>query len=280
MSRRTKKQKKLDILESDQFKGYVRQAVELINKGWRSPEVYADIVSVWPEHNHFYHKELMDRAYRVIRDTLHKDRQYIFQLHMQRYEELFKQMMVMEDVANRPLDPKKDWQTVSHKLNSALRILKQKEDLVGLHSKDVVIEIENNNTTVIHQEGDKIKLDNLSLVEKIELLDMLKQIRVTPIEGERQIVIKKKVLGEDNEVVEQRRVITATDVQYEEMPEGVVDKMKVDPGKQVVHYIEAPVVEDHTGGLKKGKTLKDVQEMIDTGIKEKFERLMKRTVKK
>lgn len=279
MSRR--KKNKLIVVESPKFHQYVDRATELIHKGWRSNEIYADIVSVWPEHNHFYHKELMDRAYLNIRNTLHKDRQYIFQLHMTRYEDLFRQSMIMEDNANRLLDPKKDWQTIIYKLQTALKVLKNKEDLVGLHNKDVVIEIENNNTTIISEKSEgAIQLTNLSLNEKIELLSLLRETRTIPIEGERQVIIKKRTLDENNEIVSDKRTITATDAQYEEMPDSVVDKMVEDFGKPKIMYIEAPLIEDYVDRSKKPKTLKQVQESIDGNIKDKFEKLMKRTAKK
>jgi len=273
MSKR-KPGERLQLVESDQFKRHINRAIELINKGWRSTQVFADIVSVWPEHNSWFHDVLMRKAYEQIRNTLHKDREYIFQLHMNRYEELYQQAMIMEDHYNRPLEIKRDWKVISYKLQTALKILKQKEELIGLHNKDVVIEIENNNTTVINDKSGGIVLMKLTLDERIELLNYLRQARTVPIEGERQILIKTK----NTSTVQ--AIEKPIDVEYEEMPDKVIDKMIDDKGVAKIHYIEAPMIEDFTNPNESGKTLREVQQSIDDGIKSKFEKLMKRTVKK
>lgn len=272
---RRKSGERLKIVESKEFKAYIDQAVVHINNGWKTGEIFADIITQWPEHNEWFHQKLMSEAYKRIRNTLHRDREYIFQLHMNRYEDLYKQTMIMEDFFHRPLEPRRDYEVIKFKLTTAMKILKQKEDLVGLHNKDVVIEIENNNTTVISDKPGGIKLANLTLEERIELLGYLKQTRTVPIEGERQVLIKKKVSGEMQTIQ-----AVAVDTEFDELPEKVVDKIKTDYGKKKIHYIEAPLVEDLVDRSKPNRTLKDVTESIDEGIKKKFEKLMKRKVEK
>lgn len=267
----------------DKSKECIERAKELLFKGHTQAEIHVDLLCIDSKLRKAAFDEIIAEAYKQLYKALHRDREYIFQLHMSRYEELYKRSTDMVDKHGMSLNAKDNWPIIVGRYQTAMRILKLKEDLLGVHNKDLVIEIENNNTTIIDDgESGKIKMKDLTLEEKIELLSMLKEIRTVPIEGDRQIVIKKKTLNETNEVTEETQSFqeSAIDIQYEEMPEKVIDKIKPDQEEEEVKYIQSPVVEDYVDRSIANKTLEQVTGAINTDLKEKFEKLMSRKLPK
>lgn len=262
------------------IKECIERAKEMLFQGHSISEIKIDLLAIDSTLNVHEIRLVLNEAYDRLHTTVHRDREYIFQLHMSRYEELYKRAMNMRNNHGIEFSPTKDWNIIVNRFQTAMRILKLKEELIGLHNKDIVIEIENNNTTVIKEgEPDHIMLTGLSFDEKVELLALLKEARTVPIEGDRQIVIKKKTLNENNEPIDETYKFqeSAIDIQYEEMPEKVIDKMKEEPSDEKIEYMDSPIVEDYVDRTVTTRTFDDVSKMIDNDLKNKFEKIMRRT---
>jgi hypothetical protein len=263
--------------DSEEYKNKIQKIYELIRQGGRSNEIYANMLVDDEELSISAFNDLLAEAYRLAEIGIHKDREYIFQLHMERYEKIFEESMRMENSWHHPLDPKKDWHIIVKKYISAMKALEAKEHLIGLHDKTMVFEFNDQRAVVIEKEENRgnhlpgFRLDNLTLEEQIELLDYIRECRAIPVEGIQRVVIKQKKI-EISITDGARREMTATtnidkldtyikDVEFEEMPENVVNKFKDIPSKEEIVEIGpgSVIIEDFTDGAKeKGKSSDDV----------------------
>lgn len=268
------------IFDTPKFQGYVDQLADLVCKGWKHFELYAEIISQEPDLKDSAFNKLLMRAYAKVRNKLHRDREYIFQLHLQRYEELYKRAMDMTDKSMIELDERKHVGPILSKIGDAMKTLKYKEELVGLHDKSLVLEVTTDETTVVQSNIDAYKgsgydLSKLSLQEKVELLQLLNEARVTPVEGIRQTMIKKvtvtTVSSGESETNDK-----PIDIAYEEMPEKVIDKLQQTSDDEKEMYIESLIIEDLVDRTVKTKSLEELHESIDESLKAKFEKAMRR----
>lgn len=231
-------------LESEQYLKAQDEIAELLHKGWLVNEIYAEMLVDIPDLTELLFNKMVKAAYDKVKTTIHRNREYIFKLHMDRYETIYKKNTEMVDSWNVPLDPKKDWHIIVAKHSSALKALKAKEDLLGLHNKDVVIDITENDA-VMHAKPEMrgripFDLEQLTFDEKVELIGLLKEAKVSEDDGVRKLIVKKTPL---QLVVEDPNrpspsLIETIDVIYEEMPAKIVDKL------QVVDISEPPVPPD------------------------------------
>lgn len=229
--------------EDPKYLEIVERTYEYLKSGLRSNEILATLMVEDSELTEKRFMGILKDAYRFAENALHKDREYLFQLHMQRYEDIFKQSMSRENAWHRPLDSKNpdDWKLIIIRLTTAMKALKAKEDLLGLHDKSMVIEFNEHKATVIRQERVITHLNNvgghdfemLSTDELIELLSYIKKIRTVPLEGIQRVSVKqfKIEIGENGERKELDKVINidnlqAIEIVYEDMPENVVDKFE------------------------------------------------------
>lgn len=274
---------------SDEYKAKVQRAYELILQGMRTEEVHAHMLVDWNEEMSVgFFKDLMAEAFRLAEIGLHKDREYTFQLHMERYEKLFEESMKMTNSWGQPLDKKKDWRIIVMKYISAMRALEAKEHLIGLHDKSMVFEFTDQRAVVIEKEDNRgtyavpgFKLDILSVEEQVELLGYIRQARITPIEGIQRIVVKQKKIeisiteGTRTESVLTRNIdqidTYVKDITFEEMPENVVKKFNNIPDVVVEQDPGTVLVEDLTDG-KKGKTPDEIIDSIKTSALEKLKK--------
>ncbi len=199
----------------------------MLHKGYLINEIYAEILLDIPDMLDVDFQRMVRSAYEEIKLTIHRNREYIFKLHMDRYESTYRKVIEMIGRDQRPLTPKTDWHEMVGRYIVALKALKHKEDLLGLHNKDVVIEI-NENDAEIKLQGKRtgkapFSVDRLDDGEVLELLKLLKTANVSEDDGVRRLVIKKSPLQLLTENPEEQ---TTVDTIYEEMPEKVVDKIQ------------------------------------------------------
>lgn len=267
---------------SEVFKRLVDEVYSLIKQGMRSNEIYANMLVDHEDMNEYFFNVLLEEAYTIAEAGLHKDREYTFQLHMERYEKMYEESMKMYNSWNQPLDPKKDWNIILKKYISAMRALEAKEHLIGLHDKSMVIEFNDQKATVIEKDELRgnplpgIQLDNLTLAEQIELLDYIREARAIPIEGIQRVIIKQtkieinmsdgtRMVGTDVKSIDDVES-HVQDIEFEEMPEDVVSRFQKIPDKEPPIEEIGPGsihVEDLTDGkANNGKTGDDVVQKV------------------
>lgn len=229
------------LIDTKQYQKKIEEIYEMLKEGIPPSEILASLMIDDDEMTEGKFIPLLKHAYTYADNVLHKDREYIFRLHMSRYEKIYRECMVMTDKWNRPLDPKtKDWPIIVGKYLSAMKALKAKEDLLGLHEKSFVIEFNDTKATVVNKEeafrGLNIPgydLFKLSLEEQIELLSLIKEIRTVPIHGIQRLVVRKTVvqITEGNMSTMEKKVniddINTVDAVFQgELPEDVVSKFE------------------------------------------------------
>lgn len=279
----------VSLAETPKYKGYVKEIIKMILDGYHSYDMYSEIIAQEPEMKEGMFNRLLMKAYASVRNKLHRDREYTFQLHLSRYEDLYKRTMQLTDRFHRELDINKHIGPIISKISDALKILKNKEDLVGLHDRNLILEVTTKETTIVRDEAKKGKgkehsgydIDKLTLEEKIELLETLSSIRTVPIEGVRQTVIKRTMITvTEGSAVTHAQLVRPNetiDVVYEEMPEKVVHKLQEVKTNIGPEYINSPIIEDLVDRTIQPKTIEQLRGKIDDDLKSKFEKLIKRT---
>jgi hypothetical protein len=257
-----------------------QQVEQYLRDGWLINEIRAQVLLDIPDIADEDFKELVKRAYEHASTTVHRNREYIFKLHMDRYEKAYQRSIVMVDRDQRPLHLIKDWHIMCAKYSAAMKSLKSKEDLVGLHNKDVVIQITEQDAVMKSKPENRGKLpfdcDKLTFEEQVELLALLKQAKVSEDDGHRRLLVQKLPTTID---VGQTVAEDVIDTIYEEMPPKVVDKL------QVVDTSPTPAPDDVPkkypqevlDRLAEGPAsdMEGVKKKIDEGTKKLFEKLLK-----
>jgi len=265
---------------SEKIEECVRRTQELLFQGFNLTEIKTQLQSITDKLSIAQFDEVVREAYKNLYKTIHRDREFLFQLHMNRYEDLYRRSVTMTDRFGRALDANKNRDAMVYKASLAMKILKQKEELVGLHNNDLYIEIDNQVTGVEDKETYPVRLAKIPLAERIELLALIKKSRAVQIEGDRQIIIKKKVLTEDGKIVTETSTHFASeaivDIKYEEMPEAVIDKIQDIATEKDEEYMTSPIIIDNVDRNLRGKGLDELKNTIDTKLKETFEKLIKR----
>lgn len=239
-------------IQTKEYQELITRTYEYLKEGVRAEEILKTFIIEDDQMNESKFTKILTYAYDYAENELHKDREYVFQLHMQRYEDLYRESLIMHDSQHRPLDPERHTPTMARKYMTAIKALKSKEDLLGLHDKTVVLEFNDNKAVIMEQEtlrgGSNVvngyEPDKLNNEELLKLLNLIKKTRTVPIEGIQRVAIKqtKFEISIDNKVVTSQ-VTTQIDnletkVQFEDMPSNVVSKFK-----DVTKIEEAEVVE-------------------------------------
>lgn len=230
------------LVETPEYQALIERVFKMLKAGARSNEILADLMVEDHSMTEDKFMLLLKHTYAYAENALQRDREYLFQLHMDRYEKIYQQAMTMTDSWHRPLDPHKDWQIMLMKFKAAMKALRSKEELIGLHDKSMVLEFNDHQATVVQQESLRgastaiagYDLEQLDEAELYELLQLIKLTRTVPIEGVQRVVVKKTKIeintqtGERN-VSQQTTVIQEVQqaaVVFEDMPAQVVHKMK------------------------------------------------------
>lgn len=228
-------------VETAEYQALIHRTYEYLKGGVPSNQILQTYMMEDDSMTEARFAKILKYTYTYAENALHKDREYIFQLHMERYEDIFRESMVMEDSWHRPLDPKKDWIPMVRKYQTAIKALRSKEDLLGLHDKSVVLEFNDTQATVIEKqtlEGGVNRvtgydMEKLSDAELLEVIDLIKKSRTTPLEGIQRVLVKQTRVEVDmngNRIVEMLSTsidnVNTTVLQFEEMPAKVVDKFE------------------------------------------------------
>ena len=249
------------LLDTPEYQAIIERVYELLKQGFRSNEILADLMIEDHSLTETKFSRILKHAYQYAENALHKDREYLFKLHMDRYEKIYQQCVVLHDSWHRPLDPIKDWHIIVMKYRSAMKALKSKEDLLGLHDKSVVIEFNDHTATVIEQETNRgsehvagYDLSQLTIDELSELLALVKETRTLPLEGVQRVVVKRTQLTVDITTGD-RSSEQVTDIiheinkkiVFEDMPAEVVSKFQditKNPDDDFIDLGEANVIDN------------------------------------
>lgn len=282
------------LIDNPQYQKLVERVYEYLRDGVRSNEVLQQLMMEDDQMTEKRFIDLLKQAYKYADKTLHKNREYVFQLHMTRYEELYKETMEMEDNSHRPLDVTKDWAAIVTKYKGALKALKSKEDLLGLHDKSVVLEFNDHKAIVIELETLRGGANNvagfdlsvLNTQELVELLGYIKKARTVPIEGIQRVTIKTTKIEITN--LSERAVqqsVTFIDnvekktIQFEDMPANVVGRFEdVTKFEDAVVAPEPNVIDDVPREVRKQdkKGIDDVREKIRQKVMQEFRDKLKK----
>lgn len=260
------------LIDTPEYQGKIKWVFERLKEGLRTNEIFAMMLADDPDLGENQFIRILNKAYEYGENELHKDREYTFMLHMHRYEKIYNDCIQLLDTWKRPLDPVKDWHIITARYYNALKAMKSKEDLLGLHDKSVVIEFNDHRAVIVEQEeipnGKYVAgydLDKLTLKEMRELLELVQQARTIPIEGIQRVVVKTTTIEintgrtiENQQSIDQ---VDTVDIQFEEMPEEVVDKFKDITPKPEQDPLNEP------GGIKIIDTVGDVQENKASEVK-------------
>lgn len=281
------------LIDTKEYVDKIVRIYEMLKQGIRSNEIFAVFLQEDPELGETAFLKMLKHAYEHAENELHKDRDYIFELHMSRYEDIFAKCRHMVDSWQRPLNPKKDWHVIVAKNASALKALKSKEELIGLHDKSIVLELNENKAVVVEKETLTGKIGNydiekLSMEEAKELLALIKEARTVPIEGVHRVIIKTTKIeiteGNNRQVVQDIKNIDNVethDVEYEEMPAEVVSKFKnITPKKTKEYHPDddaGPKIINANEIKEEGKGIKDVTDSVNSSVLEEFKKKLRKS---
>lgn len=277
-----------------EYQTQVKRIFEYIREGLQPGEIQATLLI---EDNELSPKQFQERladAYKLAELAIYKDREYTFQLHMERYEKLWNECIKLQHDNGVPLDPWKDKGFMNQRLIEALQQLQAKEKLIGLHDKSMILEVSQTSATVIEAESHRgnnlpgYDLDKMKLEDQIELLTLIREARTVPIEGIQRVVIKKTVIeikeGERSEYQQVTNIddvhkVKTHDIEFEEMPNDVVGQFQQIPDKvEEEEEVIGPMIEDLTEGkLEEKRNAEDVVKAIqETALDQLRQKLKKK----
>lgn len=282
-------------IQTREYQTLIERTYEYLKEGVRAEEIFKTLVIEDSEMTDMKFGKILNYAYEYGENELHKDREYIFQLHMQRYEDLYRESLIMHDSQHRPLDPTKHAPIMARKYMTAIKALKSKEDLLGLHDKSVVLEFNDNKAIIVEQESlrggsnviEGYEPDRLSNDDLRRLLNLIQKARTVPIEGVQRVSIRqtKVEISINNEPIS-TQITTQIDnidksiVQFEDMPNNVVEKFT---DVTVIEDEEEPeqinIVSDIPKEIKEkgGETIEDVKEKLKQNALEQLRQRLKRS---
>lgn len=288
---RKKKQGEIPIvqIETEEYQEKVEEIYGYLKDGMRANEVFAMLVLRDETLTEGKFMKLFNHALEYANVAIHRDRDYTFQLHMDRYEKIYEGSINMQDIWHRQLDPKNGahWQTIVVKYMQAMEALEKKEKLLGLHDKKFVLEYNDRSATIVTNKLETRGSDSipgydftkLDLKEKTELLSLVKECRTVPVEGVQRVIIKKKIIEinpntGDRKVGEEQQTI---DISHQVMPANVVKRMQNIKEKEPEKIIPVPdVLDSRPKGLPKSKTAEEVKNNMDLSILEELRNKLKK----
>lgn len=278
----------VQLIDTPEYQAKVEKVYTLLKEGLRSNEVYAMMCMEEPDLSEARFVDMIKAAYQFSEVVLHKDREYVFQLHMDRYEKLYNDSSNMVNMWGQPLDPVKDWHIMTIKYQQMIQALQSKERLVGLHDKAITLEFNETSVTAKMPQETRggvllggIDLTRLTLDEKKELLALIQESRTNNLDGIQKVVIKKTVI----EINPHEGKITdrnTLDIAFQDMPADVVSKMQRPEKPEDEPNIDtSPDVIDEVGD-KKGVGLREIEEKMKTNLLSEFKKALqeKKGIKK
>lgn len=225
---------------------------------------------------------LMD-ARKLISTEADMDIDFTSALHDSRYEGIW------EEDKNAYLEwifaPEENWERAQNseiirRYSSLLVALKQRENMYGLRSKDLVLALHSNISLTKDYKADSFEhflskqfdINKLDLAEKVELLQILEE----SYEG--NMFDKQEYIVENDEEVEEKKVRA---IDHQKSKEVIVESIKQikdqpKPPKQLITKKTASIVVKDFTGDKTSKTPEQVQDKIKNSvmdyIKEKYKK--------
>lgn len=280
----------IDMVDTVDYQEKVEEIFGYIKQGMRSQEIFAMLNVDDPSITESRFVKMLGYAFDFAKNAMHKDRDYVFQLHMARYEDIYQKLMEEVDGFVRPTTQEEwaRWRTVVTKYQQAIAALGHKENLLGLHDKKVVLEFNDHQAVVINNSdktsGEGIagyNLSNITLDEQIELLSYIKEARTVPIEGIQRIVIKRTLIelnpetGERGPLQNVLNIDNIQEVKFEEMPANVISKMDNIPELiEEKEEIKGNVRNFVPEGIEK-KGVEDIVAAQRKAVMEKFKKQLK-----
>lgn len=288
------KKKKKSLIDKPEYQQKVERVYSLIKDGMSKDEVYAILLVEDNDFNEESFKELLEYSFKYSENEALRERENAWQTHMARYENVYEQAMRMVGNKNIPLDLSsfKDFELIRVKAQQALQALKYKEELIGLHDKKVIIEFNDisNEATVVDNPNaigrgnlPGYNMDNLALLEKIELLALIKEARTTPPTGVQRVVIKQRKIEIDlqsgnRQMIEQSRkleVLNVKDIEFEEMPVDIVSRMKNTREIEPEPDVDPHIIDSRSKEVIPNKTAQDTKDNIQNKVLEKLREQLK-----
>lgn len=287
-------QHEVKLIDTPEYQALIERVFEYLKQGFTSNEILHTLMLEDEAMSEQRFVKLLKYAYQYAENVLHKDREYTFRLHMHRYEMMYRDCLEMLDSWKKPLDPIKDRWLIIKRYQAAMKALKSKEELLGLHDKSMVLEFNDTQATVVQQETLRgggatpiagHDLTKLSTEELVELSDLIKKIRTIPIEGVQRVLVKQSKLVIDingERSVEHTQTIinqvSNVKIQYEDMPANVVDKFTNTMNiEEEPVFSEANVVDDVPKHIRKlpRKSELNLKEQLRQKVLEKFKDRLK-----
>jgi len=218
----------------------------------------------------FVNKLVID-ANKKATSQINRSMSYVFNLHVRRYEKIYQDCM--DDIS--------DWRTrlefkgrhfkfIRSKILIGLKAMKAKEELLGMHSNAMEVNISSDSVSMkrkrSHKEGlIPYRVDNLSHDEKKELLKLIQKTKISPVEGVHPLIFKK-VDFEAVKVLNVRGVgsTNTQDISFEELP----------PDK-VSQFIKKESVEEEPVTKVPAKNLDEVLSKLNSSDMDVFKNFLK-----
>lgn len=239
----------------------IRLIVGLLKKGTAKPDIKVAIFSRHPKMQDI----TWNKWYRIAVDRFdykmsRKDLANIYNVHLNRYEKMYKKA---KDKLNLYGDSynEKTWKQFITNTTTALMALRKKEEMLGLHPREdksrVVNLIVNNGVLIVASEtgggnmSNKLSrsLKGLTLEEMIELRQLLRASRKKEIEG---VWPTRLVKREEGESIQDIAFIEVEKEEENDLPENVVKEMTVETDPLVINLEEdVSILNDITKSLQK-----------------------------
>lgn len=273
---------RVHLIDTPEYQAKVERIYQYIKQGMRSNEIFAMMIVEDEKLTEKGFQELLRHAYSFAENSLHKDRDYVFQLHMERYEQVYEKNMVMVNSWNQPLDKRYHWAIMVAKYVNALNALISKEKLIGLHDKSVSLEFNEQQVTLTDEQTNRgsipgYDIEKLTFDEQKELLALIKEARTAPVEGIQRVVIKKTVIEINTETGDKNvnNEVETIDIGFEDMPAPVVHKFENIPDPEDEPQPEmGPIVIDNVPKVP-AKEADDVKESINKKLIASFKEKLK-----
>lgn len=202
-------------------------------------------------------------ACQVIEDEFNKRDKYVFGLHLSRYDEEIERLLTFDyesiDVEHRT----RIW--IANHLD-ILETMRAKEELLQLHKKSMVVKLVQNNTVIVKREPNAFKLDGLTLVEKIELLNLIKKSKIN-YSDKLGVILREK-----NEEVEIQEVVVVDEK----------EKVNIESIKEVNEPSKWKKLKDSTEQNRQSTLLSirdKIQRRLEESAREGFLKAGSKTVK-
>lgn len=234
----------ISIMED--YKNYIQIAIDLM----RAKKSRIEIISYFNENFKISPKILkksIAQAGHEIKKEFELERNFLLDIHLLRYEEIFFDNFNI-DVSHIP--PGYQKAIKSEHYATALDTLFQKEKLLGIHTKNFKAKF--NNINILEQKDLDYDLSKLTMVEKLEVIELLEKAK--NIEKlNRPIIVDDNPLNVE-QIVEKEVKEIISPIKYSKETDIKKEKEKLEE-------------------VENGKSLYEVKEVIENNLKEKVKAL-------